>query len=116
MADPYYYIDIPRLVRSHTASRKRQRRAVFGVENDQHVEAFFVYLGDRCRARGDKERLRQAAGICIGLLDGHNHCPKGHCKEWGSRHPMNCRAGRNPRTCKDCKKYLEKKAAREAAS
>lgn len=114
MADPYYWIDIPRLVRSHTASRKRLRWGNSGVEDDSHVKAFFVHLGDRCRTRGDKARLREAIHICISLLDGHNRCPRGHCKEWSSRYPMDCQAGKNPRTCKDCKAYLEKKAIREA--
>lgn len=115
MSDPYYDIDIPHLEDSLTAANKRRReRPRGGVDDPDRIGWFFFHLADYCREEGDKARLRRAIGICFDLLDGHS-CPRVHCDQWSSRRARNCRAGKNPKTCPICKKYLAKKAEREAA-
>ncbi|SNS00047.1 hypothetical protein SAMN04488503_2273 [Humidesulfovibrio mexicanus] len=115
MSDPYYAIDIPHIVRSYAASQNRQRpKRLNPAEPNVTVKWLFQHLGDKCRTRGDKAALRDAIWTCIKLLDGH-FCPRGHCARWSTGFPFHCADEKNPKTCPICKKYLAKKAEREAA-
>lgn len=110
MADPFFAIDIPRLERSLTAAIKRAPFRSGHHINPSEIGWFFAFLGNGHPSREEKTSMRKAAHILINLLD-KSQCPRTHCKHWGSLHPCNCCANKNPKRCSDLKAYLEKKHA-----
>jgi hypothetical protein len=77
------------------------------------VGKFLEFLAGMVRESGEKNRLREAIGIMVSLLDPVS-CWLTHCEHCWSSAPMNCTAGKNPHTCPKANAYREKKNADHA--
>lgn len=135
MSEPFYDIDIPRIERSAEAAIKRSGTFKKHMKLEQelrakypdsckepldesrhfpfspfHIANFLVFLEGMVQERKEKEKLRHAVGILISLLD-PCECWLSHCEHCHGSAPMNCMAGKNPRTCPKAKAYREKKSA-----
>lgn len=135
MSDPYFDIDIPRVLSSAEAAIRRTRSFTSSLSfhksfHEKHPEPdqkpfdeqtlfpfrpsdvgrFLRFIEGLAGARADKANLRKAVHILIGLLDPCS-CWISHCKHNHGSAAMNCMDGKNPRRCPKAAQYRAKKEA-----